>query len=134
MTTLAIADGGEYLDSGVITVGTDWTLIGVVDVSNHPACRLGVELAVEVAALTNLKVTRALLPDGTHVDLAVDADLNTATTEIQNILPANAYLATAFSTIQMMLNCDGVAEYGIYAKSGGTATVQMTGRVQRLNT
>jgi hypothetical protein len=60
-----------------------------------------------------------------------DADLNSATLKVQNCLPTNAYLATAGINIQLMLNCDGVAEYGIYAKSGGTATVQMTGRLPR---
>ena len=131
MPALTLASGG-YFDSGAsaITVGTGWTLIGLIPVGNRRG-RCAIELLVGVAALTNLKVTRGFSVGATHVDLAVDADLNQATTDIDGVIPIDPHLSAAGTRAQLLLNCDGVVEYAVYARSGGTATLRITGRLPR---
>lgn len=134
VTALTLADGGLF-DSGAVLVDSGFTLIGVIPVGYRRG-RIGIDLLVAVAALTSLKVTRAVRSGGHNnseqVDLAVDAAVGTVTTEIPSCIPAsNPHLSIAGTRIQLILNADGVAEYGIYAKSGGTATLQLTGRLPK---
>jgi hypothetical protein len=116
--------------SGAVTLNTTtYTQVGFVTVANLNG-RVGLRLTVAGQALTSLKITRSLVPGGheagTQKDLAVDADLDTATEEIQNCLPATAYTAAAGTVIEIVCNTDGVAEIGVYAKSNA-GTLALSG-------
>jgi hypothetical protein len=121
--------GVRRYDSGEVTLNTStWTRVGSITVSAIDA-RCIIQISVAGSALTALKVTRGALPgahdDGIAVDLAVDADLNSATDEVLNVLPLNAYTAAAGTEVQIAVNCEGAVEIGVYAKSdGGTARMR----------
>jgi hypothetical protein len=117
-------------DSVLITPAATWTQVGVVRVG-HRTGYIGLVITTAVANVTAIKITRSLLTDGhddgLESDLAVDTDLNTATTEIVNCLPTVALPLSAGSQIDLKILADGTREIGVYAKSGGTATVRMRG-------
>jgi hypothetical protein len=70
------------------------------------------------AALTSLRLTWAALSGGTHTDLAVDGDFDTATALISYI-SASPYKTPASGTFKLLLAA-APAELVFYAKSSGT--------------
>jgi hypothetical protein len=115
--------------SAPVVAGSAWTLLGVLSVRGLPGRSL-LQGNVAVAALTGLQVTRGAYP-GAHtandvIVLAADAALSTAALG-EVTASASAHNTAAGGIFQVMLNNSGVAEYGLWAKSGGTATVEIRG-------
>lgn len=114
----------DYVSGNAVTLNTStYTEVAKFDVSGRKGYAV-LELLVATQALTSLKITRAAVPSGTHVDLATDAELNTATTEIPYVSMSSAYTAAASSRIQIKVSCDDFSEIGVYAKSNA-GTLQL---------
>lgn len=93
--------------------------------------RLGIRGKVTVAALTSMRLLRTMKPGNMDLDdytvLALDTDFATlaGTLEIQNVMPAAIHTTAAGAAFDLILNTDGVAEYALECKSGGTAQVAL---------
>jgi hypothetical protein len=75
-----------------------------------------------IAALTSFKISGAAGVGGTHVDLLVDGDFDTATQRCPEATTGIATLA-APNNFRLWLNCAGLHEIKIYGKSAGAAHV-----------
>jgi hypothetical protein len=93
--------------------------------------RIGLRGKVEGAALTAMRLLRGMragaIADGDFTIVAEDADFATlaGTVEIQNVMPANPHETAAGNAFDLILNCDGVAEYALEVRAAGDGTVSV---------
>ena len=113
----AVSYGASPIDSGPVAVtgNGSWTQIGIMLLGGTHSGAL-LQFAATIAALTHLKLTRAAVAGGQHVDWITDAALNTSTLEDVSAQPANLYQlgAGAFGMIKLS-ELEGVQEIGIWA-------------------
>lgn len=112
-----------------VVAAAGMTLIGALNVAGGGRY-LGIQLAITIAAITGLKITRGLKAGdhdaGLQKDWIVGAALNTPTAYMPSNLPAASIETSAAGSIaQILLDCSGCAEIGIWAQSAGTAKVQL---------
>lgn len=120
---------GEF-DTGAVAVAGTSTWVQVLRLELDPQVhtrRTVLTGLVGGNAITGLKVTRAAVRGGVHVDVAVDADLDEPNVEVQAAFPASAYTTGAGGRFQITLNNCGVAEWGMWAKAASATTVQTNG-------
>ena len=120
--------GAATLDSGPVNVATGggtWTLIGKILLGGVRKGAL-LQFTATIAALTHLKLTRAAVANGTHVDWIVDTAFGTATTELLSATSGLSTLSGATGIVKLD-KLEGVQEIGVYAQSGGSAVLEVSG-------
>lgn len=133
---MTLAGGGAF-STGAVAITGSWTLVGIIPVGQRKG-RVSILLVTAGASLTDLKITDSTAvgghgTDGTGTnqdDLAVNADFDTPTFEIQSCRPVNPNVVGAGSRIRLNVNCDGPAELAIWAKGNG-ATITMSGQLPK---
>jgi hypothetical protein len=129
MAELTVTDGLSDIIGEQDPVGLNdstYTQIGWFSCINRRGLA-GVQLLVDGAALTSLKITRSMKVGGhtagSQKDVLVDTDFNTATEFLRECLPASPHTAADGTRIQLKIDVSGAAEIGIYAKSDGANLV-----------
>lgn len=114
-------------DSGTVTVpGTgSYTLIAHILLSGRDVVVHGL---VGANALTGLKITQAATPGGTHKDLLVGTDFDTATITLPYVLGSSIATTAGAGTFQFRLN-SGASEIKIYAKASSASSLALTGLI-----
>jgi hypothetical protein len=123
--------GPSQFDSGAVAVAAtgDWVQVALLKLAANRKS-MCLDMLVGANAITHLKFTRTGSPAGAHVDLAVDAAINTATPDIPSALPSSISTLSAAGIGSVRLSgLRGVQEIGVWAQAAADTTIQIHGTV-----